>query len=558
MADCSKKDNKGKRKTMKKKNILYISNEAALGGAAQSLIDMVKRLKEYINVIIIIPENGAIEEILKDLNIVYYIVPFVRGYGKIGNHSEQDIEQNYIDNYEAALKLIPIIKKEKIHLIHTNTSVSNIGAFAALMTKVPHVWHIRELLEEDFQAEFWDKPLKVFLMKQAAALITISDCVRDKYLNTYGLDSLRIYDGIDVNRFIKDVSIREDSEDVHSFILPGVISQGKGQLDAIKAVEILKHKGVKNIKLNIIGRGSRAYLWGLRCFIKHAELEEYVKIYPFQKDLSAFREKSDYAITSSRMEALGRVTLEAMLAGNIVIGANTGGTLEIIGNEQKRGYLYEQGNPQSLAMMMERAIEEVPMKKKERRKEAQNYVCGNFETSLYVEQILAVYDKILRENETKNKQEEQVLNSLRERYNKTNKSEKISCTLSKNTEKKYWNMFLVNNLWIEIHNKGKSVADYFKQNNIKTVAIYGMGYIGRNLYDELENQGIEIQYVLDRKAEELRDILKINNPDDELENVDAIVVTVVEQEKELIQRLKNCCTYLVIGISEVLNELAEW
>ena len=103
---------------VKMMNVLYISNEAALGGAAQSLVDMLKRLKEYINVIVIIPENGVIEEILKELNIMYYIVPFVRGYGKIGKHSKENIEQNYVDNYEAALKLIPIIEKEKINLIH--------------------------------------------------------------------------------------------------------------------------------------------------------------------------------------------------------------------------------------------------------------------------------------------------------------------------------------------------------------------------------------------------------------------------------------------------------
>lgn len=35
------------------------------------------------------------------------------------------------------------------------------------------------------------------------------------------------------------------------------------------------------------------------------------------------------------MEALGRSTIEAMLAGNIVIGADTGGTKELIGLEEK-------------------------------------------------------------------------------------------------------------------------------------------------------------------------------------------------------------------------------
>ena len=37
-----------------------------------------------------------------------------------------------------------------------------------------------------------------------------------------------------------------------------------------------------------------------------------------------FRKKVSYSITGSKMEALGRSTIEAMLAGNIVIGADTG------------------------------------------------------------------------------------------------------------------------------------------------------------------------------------------------------------------------------------------
>ena len=50
-----------------------------------------------------------------------------------------------------------LYKKENISLIHINSSVSNVGAFADLMTGIPYAWRLREMLEEHFDCEFWDK-----------------------------------------------------------------------------------------------------------------------------------------------------------------------------------------------------------------------------------------------------------------------------------------------------------------------------------------------------------------------------------------------------------------
>jgi len=50
----------------------------------------------------------------------------------------------------------------------------------------------------------------------------------------------------------------------------------------------------------------------------------------------------------SRSEAFGRVTIEGLLSGCIVIGSNSGFTPEII-KDGKTGYLYEPYNPDSLA-----------------------------------------------------------------------------------------------------------------------------------------------------------------------------------------------------------------
>ncbi len=77
--------------------------------------------------------------------------------------------------------------------------------------------------------------------------------------------------------------------------------------------------------------------------MKRFGLKEEVTFLPYVNNLTELRENSDFALVCSRMEALGRVAIEAMLAGLPVIGADTGGTKELIGENEERGYLYRQG-----------------------------------------------------------------------------------------------------------------------------------------------------------------------------------------------------------------------
>lgn len=56
-------------------------------------------------------------------------------------------------------------------------------------------------------------------------------------------------------------------------------------------------------------------------------------------------------------ENMPLVCLEAMLAGNIVIGSTNGGMAEIIENNIN-GYLVEPHNPRALALCLKNALEE--------------------------------------------------------------------------------------------------------------------------------------------------------------------------------------------------------
>lgn len=95
--------------------------------------------------------------------------------------------------------------------------------------------------------------------------------------------------------------------------------------------------------------------------------------------------------------------------------------------------------------------------------------------------------------------------------------------------------------WLEIRNKGKSLGKYFEDNSICCIAIYGLGAIGKRLYEECRREQVEVRYGIDRNAADIQvDGLEIRTLDQALPEVDAVIVTPVafyEIQKELYRKM---------------------
>lgn len=529
-------------------NVLYIINESALGGAAQSLLDMLESNTDKIKATIIIPSGGIIEERIHQLRITYYIISFETDHRKIGIHSPREVDTAFFSSYKAALELQNIIRKEKIELIHTNSSVSNVGAFAALMAGIPHVWHIRELLEQDFDCEFLDKGLKIKLLHCADAVLSISDCVSEACAQKYGIKATRIYNGLNVNKFLDKECL---SKRQNSFLLAGVLSPQKGQLDAINAVYELLKKGI-NVHLYLVGAGSEQYRWILKKTVKQYGLEAYVHILSFRRDLRKLRAMCKYSVTASRMEAFGRVTAEAMLAGCIVIGADTGGTAEIIGKDSNRGYLYKQGDYHDLARVMQYVMEQGE-RNRILQTTAQQYALKTFDSEQYIKRVIDIYNLVLKNEKNSDTNKMKLLESLENRYEALKPMCEDQYMMNSPCNDKNQKLLEIMQRWLCIKLEGKSFEYVLIERHIHSIAIYGMGYLGCCFYDQLENSNVSIEYVLDRNRSYLKKVVKVLSLDEELPQVDAIIVTVLEGTEELCRIIKTKFNFRIITLLELLN-----
>jgi len=64
----------------------------------------------------------------------------------------------------------------------------------------------------------------------------------------------------------------------------------------------------------------------------------------------------------------------------------------------------------------------------------------------------------------------------------------------------------VYDMWLTINISDKSILEYFEKRNIKEIAIYGYGGLGKRLYQELKKQEIiNVKYIIDQMAKQKRD-----------------------------------------------------
>lgn len=246
-------------------------------------------------------------------------------------------------------RLINIIKDYNPDVIISNSFSIWYGADIALTMNIPHIWYVREFMELDHEITHINIVKIKYLVENSYAIF-ISNSIKSYYSNKYHFkNNIRIYDKI----LYKDnlyQNIQRFTNHQTKAIFAGILQKGKGVMDAVKAAEELKKKNY-DFLLDIYGDGPEKE--NIKKYIDTNNLTN-VRLMGFTNKLDEIRSEYDICLVCSHMEALGRVTVESMYYGNLVIGANSGATKELVTSD--RGYLYQCGNISDLTLVLEIAI----------------------------------------------------------------------------------------------------------------------------------------------------------------------------------------------------------
>lgn len=377
--------------------VLFIATYAGTSGASHSLISLIKYLRlKNIEPLVVLPSKGTLEYLLKKEKIPYKIIRLFNWVTPIDKHNlvKEKIKWKIkkIINFIQEFRILSLIKRKNIELVHINAVTASWGYNAAKKSGIPVVWHIREFLEEDLNKRFWEKEKSIQCLNNADAIIAISESVKNKYKNIIDNELLvRIYNGVDIEVYnnTKDIFKNEET----TLTLAGRIVPTKGHEEVIYAVNHLVKNGTSNIKVRFVGgEGDKSFTVRLKKMIKDLSLEKYIEFTGHRPDMQIVWNETDIALVCSKAEAFGRVTIEAMMAGTLVIGANTEGTAELINN--KYGLMYKQGNYKSLAEKIKYAIDN-KNEMIEIADQARNYAIKGFTAKQNANNIYYLYKKIV-------------------------------------------------------------------------------------------------------------------------------------------------------------------
>jgi len=116
-------------------------------------------------------------------------------------------------------------------------------------------------------------------------------------------------------------------------------------------------------------------------------------------------------------------------------------------------------------------------------------------------------------------------------------------------------LFMLMNQWVKVKQAGKGIAGYLEHKGYKKIAIYGMGYAGETLVRELYNSNIQIEYGIDREADNINAEFKVVKPDAQLEKADVLIVTSITFFDEIVTDLCGKIDCPIISLEDILYEV---
>jgi glycosyltransferase involved in cell wall biosynthesis len=375
--------------------ILWISHGSTLEGAERSLFEATKQLTDRgEEICVVIPSEGKLATKLQETTASTYVLE-TPWWVKEFKGKASSVKRVY-EYAKAVFKLLRLLRQLQPDVVVTNTTVIPCGAVASNLLGIPHVWYIREFLEEDhgWSFEFNRRFSLSCINFLSTRVIVNSQTVYKKFCNYIPTEKLKVvYNAVEVNQHVSETTSIRKNADTFYAVLIGRKSPGKGQKEAIEAISILAKAGQK-AHLWLVGSEFDRYTKDLKSYAKQLEIEQAVDFIPFVENPAQYVMAADVVLVCSRCEAFGRVTVEAMKFGRAVIGSDSGSTPELIQNGWN-GLLYEASSVNDLADKIQALAKDQDLRK-QLETNAFQWATHTFTPENYSADLMNVFREVTR------------------------------------------------------------------------------------------------------------------------------------------------------------------
>ena len=123
-----------------------------------------------------------------------------------------------------------------------------------------------------------------------------------------------------------------------------------------------------------------------------------------------------------------------------------------------------------------------------------------------------------------------------------------------NREEKFVLYFTVLNRWMNLKNCDVRLSECLLIKG-KSVAVYGIGELGKRLLEEFILENVEVKYAVDKHAKILFADLDLYTLEERLPNVDVVVVTPIAEFTEIKKELSKRMDCMIVSLEEIINSL---
>lgn len=313
--------------------ILFIfHNNTLKGGAPKSGMTLLQQIRDLgHSVLAITPGESELNRELEKHDIEYRVIPFSTAWPGYNNTFSDALKylpryiRNRSANNKASKAIASIAKDWHADIIHSNSSVIDVGAKAASLAGIPHVYHFREYGMADTHIPVWH--IYKILRNRSQYNIFITKDLRSYYNREDDANSIVIYNGV-----ANSGSSESPSKDGYILFVGTIIPQ-KGVDDLINAYSKLDESLREQNPLLLAGtQNDISYLNHIKTECERLGVSQNIKFLGERSDIDDLMKKACCIVIPSFNEAFGRVMAEAAANRCLIIARDAKGLKEQFDN----------------------------------------------------------------------------------------------------------------------------------------------------------------------------------------------------------------------------------
>ena len=118
---------------------------------------------------------------------------------------------------------------------------------------------------------------------------------------------------------------------------------------------------------------------------------------------------------------------------------------------------------------------------------------------------------------------------------------------------KYRKMFFLYDRWMDLECQLGSISEYLYSQKIRKVAVYGMGYIGKQLVNRLKGTNVSLIGAIDRNAGFINTDIMVVRLEEFEQEADLVIITVLDNTEAILNDVRRQTGIPAIPINQLLE-----